>query len=65
MTASVVLVGVLKSARDVSEGGVFPAAVEYCQWLEVRADLIPELDPAELRERCKGRPLLYTLRSFN
>ena len=58
-----VLVGTLISARDVSEGGVFPAAVDYCEWLEVRADLIPEFDPAELRERCKGRPLLYTLRS--
>ena len=63
MTASVVLVGMLKSVRHVSEGGVFPAAVDYCEWLEVRADLIPEFDPAELRERCKGRPLLYTLRS--
>ena len=43
---------------------LFPAALEYCQWIEVRAHLVPELDPMELRERCKGRRLLYTLRSL-
>ncbi|HKP02681.1 MAG TPA: type I 3-dehydroquinate dehydratase [Chthoniobacterales bacterium] len=35
--------------------------VEHCDWIEVRADLLPELDPAELRERWKERRLLYTL----
>jgi len=31
-------------------------------WLEVRADLVGDLDPAWLRDRFPGR-LLYTLRS--
>jgi 3-dehydroquinate dehydratase / shikimate dehydrogenase len=62
MKSSAILVGVLESAGDVSATALFPAAVEYCEWIEVRADLIPELDPTELRERCKGRRLLYTLR---
>ena len=62
MKSSAILVGVLETAGDVSATALFPAAVEYCEWIEVRADLIPELDPTELRERCKGRRLLYTLR---
>jgi 3-dehydroquinate dehydratase / shikimate dehydrogenase len=37
-----------------------PAAVG---WLEVRADLVGEIDPGWLRERSGGRRLLYTLRS--
>lgn len=62
MKSSAILVGVIKSAGDVSDITLFPA-VEYCQWIEVRADLLPGLDPAELRERCKGKQLLYTLRN--
>lgn len=61
MKSSAILVGVIKSAGDVSDITLFPA-VEYCQWIEVRADLLPGLDPTELRERCKGKQLLYTLR---
>jgi len=61
MKSSAILVGVLRSAGDVSDITLFPAA-ESCQWIEVRADLLPELDPAELRERCNGRRLLYTSR---
>ena len=63
MKSSAILVGVLKSAGEISDTTLFPAAVEDCHWIEVRADLLPELDPAELREGCKGRQLLYTLRN--
>jgi len=62
MKSSAKLVGVLKSAGDVSDLALSPAVVEYCQWIEIRADLLAELDPAELRERCKGKRLLYTSR---
>jgi 3-dehydroquinate dehydratase/shikimate dehydrogenase len=63
MKSAATLVGVLESAGDISDATLFPAAVEGCQWIEVRADLLPELDPAELRDRCKGKRLLYTLRN--
>ena len=63
MKSSATLVGVLESAGDFSDATLFPSAVECCQWIEVRADLLPDLDPAELRERCKGMQLLYTLRT--
>jgi 3-dehydroquinate dehydratase/shikimate dehydrogenase len=63
MKASATLVGVLGSAREISDSGSFSMMVEDCQWIEVRADLLPELDPGKLRARCNGRPLLYTLRS--
>jgi 3-dehydroquinate dehydratase/shikimate dehydrogenase len=63
MKASATLVGVLTSAGEVSQGGASRAQAQSCHWIEVRADLIPELDPADLRERCGGRPVLYTLRS--
>jgi 3-dehydroquinate dehydratase/shikimate dehydrogenase len=62
MKSSAILVGVLKSAGDVSDITLLPA-VQCCPWLEIRADLLPELNPAELRERCKGTQLLYTLRT--
>src|SRR5256885_9540189 len=63
MKSSAILVGVLKTAEEISDAAIlFPVAAAYCQWIEVRADVLPELDPAELRERWKGRRLLYTLR---
>ena len=62
MKSSAILVGVLESAEDVLATTLFPATLEYCEWIEVRAHLIPELDPTELRKRCKGKRLLYTLR---
>lgn len=62
MKSSAILVGVLRSAGDVSDISR-SAEMEYCQWIEIRADLVPDLDPAELRELCKGTRLLYTLRT--
>ena len=63
MKSSAILVGVLKTAEEISDAAIlFRVAAGYCQWIEVRADVLPELDPAELRERWKGRRLLYTLR---
>ncbi|MFZ1220980.1 MAG: type I 3-dehydroquinate dehydratase [Chthoniobacterales bacterium] len=62
MNSSAILVGVLKSAGDIPGITLLPA-VRCCQWIEIRADLLPELNPAELRERCKGTRLLYTLRT--
>lgn len=61
MKSSGILVGAVKSPEHLSDNALFAAAVEDCHWIEVRADLITELDPVELRERCKGRRLLYTL----
>jgi 3-dehydroquinate dehydratase / shikimate dehydrogenase len=61
MKSSGILVGALKSGGYLSNNALFVTAMEDCHWIEVRADLITGLDPMELRERCKGRRLLYTL----
>jgi 3-dehydroquinate dehydratase/shikimate dehydrogenase len=47
------------SAPSPTEAAELAAAT----WLEVRADLAPDLDAAELRRRFPGKPLLFTLRS--
>jgi 3-dehydroquinate dehydratase/shikimate dehydrogenase len=63
MKPSAILVGALKSAGDLSAAASFHETVEHCQWIEVRADLFPEPDSVALRQRCKGRQLLYTWRN--
>jgi 3-dehydroquinate dehydratase/shikimate dehydrogenase len=40
-----------------------PDGLADADWLEVRADLVGDLDPAALRKTVPGKPLLYTLRS--
>ncbi len=53
------LVATLTAAPVRESAGELAAA----SWLEVRADLAPDLDPAALRRELPGRPLLLTLRS--
>jgi len=53
------LVVTLTAMPEPAELGGLAAAA----WLEARADLAQDLDPAELRRRLPGRPLLFTLRS--
>jgi 3-dehydroquinate dehydratase / shikimate dehydrogenase len=62
MKTTGILVGALKSAGPLSDDALSLAAIENCHWIEVREDPITELDPRELRERCRGRPLLCTLK---
>lgn len=59
--ARATLVATLTAAPAEAEAAALGAAA----WLEVRADLAPELaaDPAALRRRFPGKQLLYTLRS--
>lgn len=45
-----------------SAAGLDPQSLADVDWLEVRADLVEEIDPELLRSRFAGR-LLYTLRS--
>ena len=47
-------------SADGGELAELPAEVE---WLEVRADLVGEVEPDWLREKSGGKKLLYTLRS--
>ena len=54
------LVATLTRPPAAGELAALPAAVD---WLEVRADLIGELDAAALRASLPGKRLLYTLRS--
>lgn len=61
MKVSGILVGALRPGRRLSDRTLSIAAIEDCHWIEVLADLDTELDAVELRERCKGRRLLYTL----
>ncbi len=59
--ARATLVATLTAAPGEAEAAELAAA----DWLEVRADLSPELaaDPGSFRRRFPGKPLLYTLRS--
>jgi 3-dehydroquinate dehydratase / shikimate dehydrogenase len=59
--ARATLVATLTAEPAEAEAAELGAAA----WLEVRADLAPDLaaDPAALRRRFPGKPLLYTLRS--
>jgi 3-dehydroquinate dehydratase/shikimate dehydrogenase len=55
------LVATLAEVPD-AEGRLLERLAREADWLEVRADLVGDLDPARLRARFPGR-LLYTLRS--
>jgi 3-dehydroquinate dehydratase/shikimate dehydrogenase len=55
------LVATLAEAPD-ADGRLIERLAREADWLEVRADLVGDLDPGSLRARFPGR-LLYTLRS--
>lgn len=62
MNQSATLVGVIKSAEACPDHGAEAAVVENGHWIERRADLSPDLEAAELRQRFRGLKLLYTFR---
>src|SRR6185436_4698525 len=59
--AEAILVATLKVPPS-ADGGDLLQLASVAGWLEVRADLVPGLDPAWLRSKFPGR-LLYTVRS--
>jgi 3-dehydroquinate dehydratase/shikimate dehydrogenase len=59
--SAVTLVATLTTPPEPESAG-FAESVADVSWLEVRGDLIGDLDPAPLRRRFPGK-LLYTLRS--
>ncbi len=61
MTRSAVLVGVIENAGRSSDS-VRRTVLRNCRWLEVRADLLPEIEPDEIRQWYPGLPLQYTWR---